>query len=80
MEQDLKKELREIIGDLKCPKDFKCCTEGLENLCKARDVGLESHILCMEKNPTQCEFAAPFGSKYFCRCPLRIYMVKKLKK
>jgi len=78
-EQDLKKKLREIIGDLKCPKDFKCCTEGLEKLCKARDVGLESHIQCLEEQPFTCKFSVSFGNAYYCHCPLRVYIAKKLK-
>jgi hypothetical protein len=47
MEPDLEKKLREVIGDLECPKDFKCCVEGLEKLCKAKDIGLD----CLKTNP-----------------------------
>jgi hypothetical protein len=32
MDEELEKEIREIIGDLQCPKDFKCYRSGFENL------------------------------------------------
>jgi hypothetical protein len=80
MELDYKKELEKVVGDLVCPKDFKCCTEGLENLCKATDVGLESHIECLEQNSFECPFTVPFGGLYYCECPLRVYIAKKFKK
>ncbi len=80
MEQDHEKELREAAGDLECPKDFKCCTEGLENLCKAREIGLELYLECLEENAFACPFSVHFGDSYYCECPLRIYIAKKLKK
>ena len=36
------KEIEEIIGQMKCPKDFRCYQCGLEVLCKAKDIGMES--------------------------------------
>lgn len=41
MEQDYKKEIEEIIGQIQCPKDFKCYKSGFQVLCKARDMGIE---------------------------------------
>jgi hypothetical protein len=78
--EDYAKEIEKIIDNLQCPKNFKCSRLGLERLCKAKDMGLESHVLCLEEKPNQCKFASPFGGRYFCLCPLRIYIVKKLKK
>jgi hypothetical protein len=80
MEPELEKKLREVIGDLECPKDFKCCVEGFENLCKAEDIGLDSHLKCLEEHPVNCPFSVSFGRSYFCRCPLRVYIAKILKK
>jgi len=81
MQQDHEKELREIIGDLECPKGFSCCTDGLENLCKAEDVGMESYLACLEERPFECKFSVSFfGDRYYCECPLRVYIAKKLKK
>ncbi len=80
MEQDHQKELQELIGDLVCPKDFKCCTEGLEHLCKAREIGLETFLECLEEHPLECPFSVHFDDLYLCECPLRVYIAKELKK
>ncbi len=65
---------------MNCPKEFVCCESGFEDLCRARDVGLESYIKCLKENPEKCVFSLSFGYSYFCTCPLRIYIAKKLKK
>jgi hypothetical protein len=80
MEQDLEKELKKIIGDLECPKGFKCCTEGLEKLCKAKKLGPDLLLECLEESPSACQFSLHFGDRYYCECPLRIYIAEKLKK
>jgi len=53
---------------------------GPEKLCKARDFGMEEYIDCLEENPEKCEFSLPFGEGYLCKCALRIYIAKNLKK
>lgn len=73
-----KKEIEKIIGQIKCPKDFKCYESGFQVLCKARDVGLETHLECLEAEPYECEFSVRFGGLYYCHCPLRVYLAKKL--
>ena len=81
MDQAYKKEIEEIIGRMKCPKDFKCYKSGFEVLCKARSVeaGNRSLLICLEKNPLECKFLA-LERGYVCKCPLRSYIAKKLKK
>jgi len=82
MEQDNRKEIEEIIGQLKCPKDFKCYRSGFETLCKAEDIGMKTYLKCLEEDASHCLFSMSFGSgsMYFCACPLRVYISKKLKK
>ncbi len=80
MEQDHQKEIERIIGQLKCSKDFECYTSGFETLCKAKDVGMESHLQCLEEHPFECKLSVVFGGVHYCSCPLRIYIAKKLKK
>lgn len=78
--QDQKKQLEEIIGQMECTKDFRCYKSGYENLCKAKDIGIESLLECLEEDPEECEFSfAFFGYSYFCQCPLRVYISRKLK-
>ncbi len=78
MKEEYRKKIEELIGQMQCPKDFKCAESGFENLCKARDLGLESYLECLEDNPSRCLFAQSFGNKYYCRCPLRVYLAKQL--
>ena len=84
-EEEFKKLLEEIpleklIGDIKCPKDFKCTRSSLEDLCKADDIGKESCLECLERNPQDCPFVIDAVSAKLCRCPLRVYIAKHLKK
>jgi hypothetical protein len=77
----LKKEIAEFINGLECSKNLNCYRSGLENLCKARDIGLEQFLECLEENGHNCPFSIPFGKEgYFCKCTPRIYLAKKLKK
>ena len=78
MSRDYEKELQKIIGDLECPKDFKCYKSGFEVLCRARDIGVESYLECLEEDARECTFSFAFGEARFCKCPLRVYISKKL--
>ena len=80
MEQNIKRQIEEIIGGIECPKDFICYKSGLNNLCRAKDIGIESFLECLERNPQKCKFSFPFGLFYLCQCPLRVYIAKKFKK
>lgn len=80
MEQDHEKKLKQLIGDLKCPKDFKCCAEGLEKLCKVEELGPELLFACLEEDPSACPFSLHFGARHYCECPLRVYIAVKMKK
>jgi len=75
-----KEEIEKIIDRIKCTKDFECYKSGFKNLRKARGIGLERYLECLEKEPRECEFAIPFGYTFLCQCPLRVYIAKKLKK
>lgn len=74
------KMIEEIIGKMKCPKDFKCYKSGFKYLCKSKDIGLGTYLECLEKNPRDCPFSLSFGYNYLCRCSLRIYISKEMEK
>lgn len=78
MKDEDRKKIEEIMAGIQCPKNFKCSEGGAEPLCKATDVGLENYLNCLEKNPANCPFALSYGSRFFCQCPLRVYLAKKL--
>jgi hypothetical protein len=81
MEREIRKQIEEIMDVLKCPKEFICYTSGFRNLCKAKDIGLESFVMClMTPDSPACRFSVDFGGAFFCQCPLRVHICRKLKK
>jgi hypothetical protein len=63
MDENQRKQIKEIIDGLRCSKDFVCYTSGQKMLCKAEDIGLDSYLVCLEKNPKECKFfAVVFGA------------------
>ncbi len=80
MKAEYGRRIEELIGQMQCPKGFKCAESGFEDLCKAKDFGLDNYLECLEDNPSVCSFALPFGNTHFCQCPLRVFLAKKLKK
>ena len=74
------KKLEDIIDGVKCPKGFICYKSGYDNLCKAEDIGIESFLVCLEKDPSDCKFSISFGDGFYCQCPLRVYIAKKIQK
>lgn len=65
---------------MSCPKDFACYASGFENLCRAKDIGLETYLGCLDENPQACKFSLFFGYSCYGESPLRVYLLKKLKK
>jgi hypothetical protein len=80
IEEEVRKTVKEIIGQMQYPKDFPCVESEFEVLCKARDFGLEHYVECLEPEPPRRKFALSFGAGYLCQCPLRVYVSKNLKK
>ncbi len=80
MEKDLQKQIEEIIDGLKCPKDFICYKSGFKKICRVMDIGMESFLVCLDRNSLECKFSVYFSDFYFCQCPLRMYICRKLKK
>jgi len=51
MKEEHRKKIKEIIGEMKCPKNFTCAEAGFKNLCKAKDSGWTDYLECLEKFP-----------------------------
>jgi hypothetical protein len=73
-------EAEETKSGPKLLEDCKWYTPGLGFSCRARAIGLGSYVKCLEKDSLSCPFSVPFGYSYYCKCPLRIQIVKKEKK
>ncbi len=79
MEQEDLRKIEEIMGEMTCTKDFKCAASEFQMVCKANDHGVDDVLLCLEEDNMACKFVVPFGENYYCRCPLRVHLAKKLK-
>jgi len=77
-QEDIREKIKEIIGEIQCPREFCCLDVGFDKSCKVKDVGLEQYLECLEETPHHCQFSVSYGSKHYCSCPLRVYMYKKL--
>jgi len=75
-----KKEIEKLVGEMQCPKGFVCYESGFKMLCKAKEHGLKSFLKCLEDSDTYCHFSISFGGERFCRCPLRVYISREIKK
>jgi hypothetical protein len=63
-----------------CPPDCKCHGRGVENLCKAKDIGLDTFVECMEAKPFECTYAISYGRTSYCSCPVRVEIAQKYEK
>jgi hypothetical protein len=79
-EQD-RNSIAQIKAGMNCRKNFSCEASGFEQICKAKDAGIDSFLDCLdEENRLGCLFALSFGDGYLCSCPLRVYVGKNLNK
>ena len=80
IDTELQKQIEDIIDTIQCPKNFECYTSGFTKLCRARDIGLDSFVACLNRDPLACKFSIRFGELFFCQCALRVCISKKLRK
>jgi len=55
-------------------KKYVCLERPREELCAARDLGMEHFLACLVTAQHKCRHAFPFGKGRFCRCPIRVYL------
>jgi hypothetical protein len=75
-QENMQKDIEEMMNGLKCPKDFICYKSGFKILCKTEDMGLESFIACLGPDPSGCKLSISYGGLFFCQCPIRVYVAK----
>jgi len=73
-------EIEEIMKGMQCPEDFSCYRTGFKDVCRAKDFGIEAILECLEEDPEECSFSYSYGHLYFCKCPLRNFVARKLEK
>ncbi|MBW2566270.1 MAG: hypothetical protein JRE24_05150 [Deltaproteobacteria bacterium] len=78
MEETYAQRMEQLIGSF--PEGSKCHKRDVENLCKARDIGMDSFVLCLEEKPFECISSVCFARSWYCSCPPRVHIAKELKK
>lgn len=71
MDEKTKDEIEKLIEKMQCPYGCRCYKTNIENICKARIMGVTSLLECLEEHPENCSFSFRFGGTYFCKCELR---------
>ena len=80
MKEEERKKIEQLMGEIQCPKDFKCVKENFDRLCQVKKFGNDEHLECLEINPSHCPFAVLFTYRNICICQMRMYIFQKLKK
>ena len=80
MEQTVIQQIEEAMPGLKLLEDCKSYKPGFGFTCKAKDVGLDAYVECLEKDSCRCPFSVSYAQAYYCTCPARIYIAKELEK
>jgi hypothetical protein len=78
MEQAYVQRIEQLIRD--CPEGSKCHNREVRNLCKARDLGMELFVECLEENPFECVCSVSFGDSWYCSCPPRVHIAKEFER
>ena len=66
-------EIENVKRQIKCLHNFIC----LEKPCKAKDLPVPNYVECLEKSHRYCSSRMECGPTIsFCKCPLRVYMIK----
>ena len=73
-------EVTEIIGGLKCPKNYRCYRTKYKELCKAEFVEKVKIVHCLEEDAQGCIFSLLYKDAYYCQCPLRNYIAEKIER
>lgn len=67
-----------LMAQMGCSKDFQCVESGFRELCRAQDIGLDSHLECLAPNAGDCLFSVLLDNRHLCQCPLRVFLAKHL--
>lgn len=54
-------KIEEIIEDMSSKKDFRCCKENFANIRKAKNVGINSFLECLDKKPAKVSILLDFS-------------------
>ena len=73
-------EVQRLIYGLRLHKDCKWFNPGSGFSCKAKDVGLDLYVECLEEGSHKCPFSVSYAHSYYCTSPARVYVARRLKR
>ncbi|MCJ7692006.1 MAG: hypothetical protein MUO22_01150 [Sedimentisphaerales bacterium] len=82
LKEEERKQLKEIMSEMSCERNFECYKCKFENCCDGKLVGEDfvkcegSNSKCSEEKRRNCDFSISFGYGFVCRCPIRIYAAR----
>jgi hypothetical protein len=74
IKEDQKEDIRRKIVECGCDKKIKCIDTNFEDVAPVKNAAASDLLECYTDRAKNCNFALPFGSTYFCRCPVRAYL------
>ena len=75
MEAELKRKIKEILGPLYCPEDYRCSEPEVQQYMTD---GQARFVACLRSDPATCPLAVPRTGGHECRCVLRATLLEKL--
>jgi hypothetical protein len=60
-----------------CKKDFSCLTGDREKFCEIEECLPDTIYFLKCLNEETCSYAIPYGSSYYCMCPVRRELYKR---
>ena len=80
METVIRKQAKEMMGDKKCPHDFKCVDFGFDRVFRSNLGKTEAGFKCFKDDIPICPYSDKHEDKFFCLCPLRESIAEELNK
>ncbi len=70
--------MKESLAGQKLLAECERYKPGVGFICKAKDIGLDSFVMCLEQNSHSCVFSIRYAHSYFCKSPARVLAAKEL--
>lgn len=72
------KTIKGIVQSINCKYGFKCLNNANKNICKAESIPFSNLVECNNEHPQKCNFSFSYGEGFYCKCPLRKYLIQSL--
>jgi hypothetical protein len=76
-EEDIK-HLEGVLPRSRLLEGCKYYKFGVGFTCKAKDVGLDAYVECLQRDSFLCSFSLSYAHKYYCTSRSRVFMAREL--